>query len=488
MSEPYETTNIVNTNIESKEALMKKQYQHKLKTSVAKLFKQLSSGCDKKICYNTEFCKKAKDFDSTPYSNLSKQELLQFCYNKIKESDNIDSLVCIDFKSYEYKGTLVNSFEEWYYIFDTDSKNITNMLNINHDKAYISPKKIFSFYNDSCSNKSNNKDKGVYAEIQAFNSMIDSIVKDYLVEVLIDFKEKDNLKLSKHHSIIENNITMQNKLLLSEYLFKIYFNFINYLLLSNELIYHIFFKEDTYTFFENFFMLMSYIKKEKKFDIKQPPNEAYFTDLFSQFCEDKPKINNKLNCFSISEDNSNNSIVLFKNCISCFQNFLTVLVLDLTQDHSEVTNTDLKILIGILRTFEMYYIANKRYDLVDKSLFESEKVNNYLSLKSQCFSYFTYMQLRNNENMNIFDKEISNFSFIKYFFLYDSASKKDIISQYNSKIQANEVSSSFESIDALLGLQNIYLVFKVKRNDLIKSTLDIISGNLNFRKPLKVSY
>ena len=90
--------------------------------------------------------------------------------------------------------------------------------------------------------------------------------------------------------------------------------------------------------------------------------------------------------------------------------------------------------------------------------------------------------------MNFFNTEADSFSFIKYYFLYDSASKKDIITQYNTRLQANEINSSFESISNLLGGVGYYLVFKIKRQDIVKSTLDIIIGNHNFRKPLRVSF
>ena len=45
----------------------------------------------------------------------------------------------------------------------------------------------------------------------------------------------------------------------------------------------------------------------------------------------------------------------------------------------------------------------------------------------------------------------------------------------------------FQNLDILFG-SGLTLNIKVNRNNLIKSTLDLIIGNLNFRKPLKVSF
>lgn len=459
----------------------KKQYEEKLKISIKALFNQLKSGCDRKICFNKENCRKAIGFNYDLISKLNDKDLLTQCIKQVQATENLDTLLCIDFNKYAYSSSFVKSFDDWYYIL-CDEQNLK-----------FCPYKALSL----AARIIEKEDFEIYNEIISFNSVINQIYKDYLVDVFINLKEQDEMNYDRHVSLLEHKITQEHKLQLSQYLFNLYFNFVNFIFVINKFYYNEKYKKDITIFFENFSMLIIHIKKLLKLNIYKPPKEEYFSKLFliyakDKFCNnlfDKNESNIYLNSKSVTEQKGNggpSSIQFFSDCIVNFQNFLTVLVLELTQEHVDPTKDDLKVLVGVLRLFELFYWANKSLGLVDKSLFENEKVNNYLSLKYQCDSYFKYHHNKLNDSLNVFDKEVDAFSFIKYHFLYDSASKKDIITLYNSRLQQKSILSSImENIDLLSGP---YLVLKVKRNDLVKSTLDLVSGNLDFKKPLKVSY
>lgn len=449
--------------------IQEKKYQEKLKRSIQILFKQLKSGCGKKVCYNKENCTTAIGFDKHIYSSMNDKELITCCIKRVQSTEVVDTLLCIDLSKYSYSSVFVAKFEDWIHV-------------LSNEDLVFNPKLCIPLANNS--SKYNNE-LDIYSEIKAFSSVINQIFKEHLVEALINNNSEGCLDL--HISAYESTLTESGKLCLANYLIKIYFNFINFLIINNKFDYNVHYKKDITEFFENFSILIIYFKKLRKLSSYKPEKDSLMFELFKEYSRDKIVRNVLLNNNNSNNNANKDSVELFNDCINNFHNFLTILVLELTQEHSEPSIDDLKVLVGLLRVFELFYWANKNYGLISKTLFENEKVNNYLSLKVQCSSYFKYHHNKDTEKINIISNEVDYFSFIKYYFLYDSASKKDIITAYNSRLQVNEVMSVNLDLESMLINQTFHITFKVRRNDLIKSTLDIISKNHNFRKPLKVS-
>ena len=85
------------------------------------------------------------------------------------------------------------------------------------------------------------------------------------------------------------------------------------------------------------------------------------------------------------------------------------------------------------------------------------------------------------------------FSLIKYHWLFDAASKSDILYTFNYHKQRTEMVNSFSDIMNLhlntIDLRSMYLFMEVRRHNLIEDTLNFVSNpTLNFRKQLKVKF
>ena len=490
----------------------KAQYQVNLKKGIQRLFTQLKTGCSKKVCFNRRNCIKDIDYsadkESGRISTMTDKELITKCIKTVSAAEYIETLLCIDFSSFKYESEIVSNFDDWYWIVSTSNTSYTSFSSSYHSLNFC-PKKAIELKKQ----KNLKEDYEMYNEIINFNKTMNKILLEYF---------SDYLKLNKSDSITEDYyakywalMTEENRIRFSEYLFKINFNFFNFIIVCNYFYYNSLHKVEIFNFFENYCILSNIVSKHNH--LKRKSN--YFTTMFVEYVyyssnkniilnnkklflskkeekEDNSKmeIDDEININSnnnlISNNKNSNSIVVedyFYENINAFNNFLTILVLELTNNSEEPSTKDIKLLVGLLRIFEYFYFANKKYRMVSNEIFCNEKVNNYLSLKVQFLSYFKYHHNKSNEDMNIIANEAECFSFIKYYFLYDSGSKKDIISQYNNRLQHLEISNSFESIESLLALGGMHLVFEVSRKDLIKSTLDIIAKNLNFRKPLRVS-
>lgn len=479
---------------------IKAKYQENLKKGIQKLYNQLKKGCSKKYCFNKGNCINDIDFDEDKLklniNGISDKELITRCIKTVGSTEYLDTLFCLDLtENIEYKSKFVTQIDEWYHI-------------VCNSKLVFCPKKAEYIAKKIVINGVKENNFEAYTEIIIFNKVINKILIDLFSDVLKD--NNSEIIEKEFFGSYSNKITEVNRKRLIEYLFKMHFNFFNFMIVNNFFDYNINHKKDIYNFFENYCVISNQILKIKNLKSKTPAASEYFTSMFveyvfyssnkniilnnkklfleyhySNFQETNKVSNTNMEIDYIESKPENKNIDYFLENIHNLNNFLTILVLDLTTSSEEPSTKDIKLLVGFLRIFEYFYFANKKYRMISNEIFANEKVNNYLSLKVQFLSYFKY-HYNKSENMNIISNEAECFSFIKYYFLYDSGSKKDIISQYNSRLQHLEVSSSFDSIESLLA-SGTRLTFEILRNDLIKSTLDIIAKNLNFRMPLKVS-
>ena len=421
-----------------------KSYEEKLKKTIQIHFKQLKNGCSNKVCYNTHNCRNAFNFSNNSLLKLSDKELLLCSLKKAKQNDDINNLVCYNLAKYEYKSKIVDSITDWY-------------LLLNNINQYFDPNKVAIIK------------KVIFEEIDEIN-LFNNSMKTILTDCFPELVEKN-----KHESVDCSVLPIEQRISLLDLLLKINFNFINFFLLTGHLNYNYNYIQYILDLFENFIKISYHFKNLNKIST-EIYQDAYFLDLFKGY--------NEVSKYNV---NINSPLANFSLSLENLQNFLTVLILDYTGDDVLPTKNELKLLAGIMRIFEIFYHANLVFNFVDKYLFENEKVNDHLSIKSQLKTYFDHHHNKKVESFHILDDEIEHFSFIKYHYIYNTASKKEIISEYNICLQEKEIKMGFQNLDILFG-SGLTLNIKVNRNNLIKSTLDLIIGNLNFRKPLKVSF
>lgn len=406
----------------------KKEYELKVKSIIQSLFKQIKNGCYRNKCYNYLYCPKSDNFS---YKYTTDKNLISDCLGIIKNSDNIENLICYDFKLESYSSSAVANFDSW---FDAFSLNNS-----------FSPSKA------NCYNINYKFD--IFKEIDQFNKAYEKIIEYLKLQKIVILKENTVLKINKPESIIS-------------YLFKIYFNFINFILVNSDFMYNITFKIQKEQLLNEFFILFNTYRLMNNSALNNPPNEMFILDMLKNYNKES-----------------------FEIVVSSLQNFLTVLLVDLTSAESGLTASEMVLLVGLMRLIEIYYYSNEYFKFIPKESFYNDSVNHYLSIKAQCSNYYKYHNI--NEKAISLLEEADVFSFIKYFFTYDIGSKKDIISIYNTKVQSNEIfSSAFDSMDYMLsGLNSVYLQMNVRRTNLVEDTLDIISkSNINFKKPLKVKF
>lgn len=409
----------------------KKDYQLKIKKAIQELFNQMKNGCYRRLCYNKKYCKKNPFFK---YDYISDKQLISDCLSIVKTSDVIEDILCIDFRCMNKDKSIDNNS-----LIDIDK-----WIELEDDQGRLNPILI--------KEKEKVKQSEIYNDIVKFNESYKIIIKSLSDSKFIKITE------SIYEVVYKNKEYIYNILL---YLYRLYFNLLNYILLSNEFMYNIENKDNIKSFIDDFLIIKNTIDLEYKQDFK------YLLEYFTIF-------------------NKND----FNKIISNLQNFLTILLVYLTSQESMTGIEELTLLVGLMRVFEVYWIINLSYDYISKELFHNDSVNNYLSVKSQCNSYFKYHK-DHNKLLSI-REEVEIFSFIRYYFVYNISSKKDIITQFNLNTQTKEIFSSsmnVSSLESLLyGMEMPYLIIKVRRSDLIEDTLNIIIGNFNFRKPLKVKF
>lgn len=532
--------------------------------------------------------------------NISDKELLLLCCNMAKNEDNIQNYLCFDFKVLKYSSYVVENFDDWFSDFNINNKDVnssTNSLltksddnkfnltnkssnnmqidisadikesiikeynsiictdnkNKNMDRKfcnyYLDPKIIIKKIN--CIDKNKNEISfDLFKEIQCFNNIFEEIINNILIieqNIVVKKNNEFNYNINndfKNNSYYNNieykDLLKQNYINSIDYVFKIYFNFINFCLFNDDFMYNLSYRKELELLLTNFNIILNLNKEvistlKFNYDSNNNNNNSIINseepnNIFS-ICKNKI-----LACNDIYKNYIFFNQQEFEKVVNLLNNFLTVLLVDLTQQKTIVN--DLIILVGIMRLFEFMHDANYsdilinnnnirlintelktnkkssakdlNFDLtikkdlnnnnninninplVKKHVFYNDSMNNYLSIKAQCVNYFKYLKKKEECN-NVYDfkLEAQNFSFVKYYFMYDTGSKKEILSYFNIRAQAQEaLSSSLNIIENIFSVssESMYLIFKINRNNIVEDTLDIIVKNINFRKPLKVKF
>ena len=389
------------------------EYETKLKANLKLLISQLKFGCYRTLCYNIGFCKKS--FEIKDYKN--DKEILTDCLKLVKESKNIEDMLCTDFR---------------------------NIVEKEDVESYIMNNFIYSDYNNV-----------------KFSAIFQNKLNLKLAEIVVESNEIDFAKklvsINEFFSYFIKKYSFANKNEnLLKYLVLIYIKVI--LIISHKSDYFFCHESNTKLFYDLFYQfnyLFSFINPETKLQIYES------------------------NFFSLFKDNANEHY--FLNMIQSFHTFLTVFLF-----YTENVENKLKILNNFLKIFEIMYQINKEHDIVSKDEFSNEKMNTDIDIKEECYRFLDYTI--NKEDKNDEDRESEYFTFIHYSFLLSASHKSYIIKKYNIVLQnKNSYQNSISNI-LNYGLDGIYLIFKINRDNIVKDTLDIIiNSSLNFKKELKVN-
>jgi hypothetical protein len=166
---------------------------------------------------------------------------------------------------------------------------------------------------------------------------------------------------------------------------------------------------------------------------------------------------------------------LMIDIVNAYQCFISIFFM---MENNKTAFVKIKNLIKI---FNIFYKINYKFRIVPYTEFYNEAINNNEDLKYLIIK----LSKSNKKNQKLFN-------LLKYSWLFDSAFKRDVLSELNAIRQKqemiNSITSGINSFDNIFNLENnIYLSFDIRRENIIEDTLNIISNSkINFNKPLKV--
>jgi hypothetical protein len=366
------------------------------KEEIKKYFFQLNSGCFRDICYNPH-CKKSKsNFILILELTFSNQSELLAEAMKLARSS-------------------LNNF-------CLDSKDLKSITQYDPNISNISIK-------ENVENLAMNFMNIDLKTIDSINGLFGGLKYDY-VKLMCYYKDyKEKYKAIEELNIINSFFSHHIKEIKNVKNYSVYLQYYLMYLNCRLLIYvslHPFFgylesaPEEIKEFFQNFVIFKRLIKqleineKSNKFDILQ-----FFSD--------------------INKD-------LMSELIKNYQDFLSVYFLS-------DTRTDLDILIYFIKTFKIIYLVNERYKIVQYKEFYNDTINKNLDIKRDFEIYFNKLK----KKINLKDE---SFCLLSYPWLFDSASKSEVLYYYNTNKQRSEV---FNQLMNLQNLSNFNLNFEVKR-------------------------
>lgn len=178
---------------------------------------------------------------------------------------------------------------------------------------------------------------------------------------------------------------------------------------------------------------------------------------------------------------------IFSNIINNYQNFLALLLFQVGEGEEDDYRDEktFEVLIKFMSVFNFIHQINEKLSIVNFRDFYNDSVSKYLNVKIECKNYLNSLKVKKGGE--------KPFSLIKYHWLFDAASKSDILYTFNYHKQRTEMVNSFSDIMNLhlntIDLRSMYLFMEVRRHNLIEDTLNFVSNpTLNFKKQLKVKF
>ena len=143
-----------------------------------------------------------------------------------------------------------------------------------------------------------------------------------------------------------------------------------------------------------------------------------------------------------------------------------------------------------VRTVDIFSEANNARHLKDRIHFKdfhNDAINKEVSLKDHFIAW-----IREREECKKFGRTFDRhrvFTLCSYPWILDASNKSELLKIQN-KIEQDQ--NRFNNINDLLlnpGMGALYLMLEVRREHVLEDTLRrIISGNVNFKKPLRIMF
>ena len=458
----------------------KAEIQKILKSNILRIYKQIKTGCCRKICYNIYCAKNSlcrKIYGKSSNEKIFKELMLinQSMINVYNTYDNLDKFIC-------------NENEE---ILKLEKKFDSFSINLNYN--YLSNKnqlpdinldltKIVKYYKNSSSNSLDELIK----EISAFNNYFDTLTK--------------NINITEVQALKEQSILY--------YLFYFMSRAFFYIILSNNFMVTKGNSIEYTKFFSNYRNILNICKAYIKDDIS---NNNIILDK------------NEKNDFGIEKKIKKAVYIAFKNLrnyknefkdaiISC-QNFLILILFSAETEQQDKNlnpflippNTKLldKEMFNLLEIFvinlDFFYKINLYFSIIDYKVFYNDGMSKKINFRNEFKIYLTNEKIKEEykkqKNGDKKDKLQLKFTLLNYMWLFNPSAKNEIIILFNNRQRRSEFMKSINQAPPLLGLplfvsaNDVFLTINIRRKNLIEDALNELSKkDIKLQNPIKVRF
>ena len=458
----------------------KAEIQKILKSNILRIYKQIKTGCCRKICYNIYCAKNSlcrEIYGKSSNEKIFKELMLinQSMINVYNTYDNLDKFICNENEEILKLEKKFDSFSinlNYNYL-----SNMNQLPDINLDLT-----KIVKYYKNSSSNSLDELIK----EISAFNNYFDTLTK--------------NINITEVQALKEQSILY--------YLFYFMSRAFFYIILSNNFMVTKGNSIEYTKFFSNYRNILNICKAYIKDDIS---NNNIILDK------------NEKNDFGIEKKIKKAVYIAFKNLrnyknefkdaiISC-QNFLILILFSAETEQQDKNlnpflippNTKLldKEMFNLLEIFvinlDFFYKMNLYFSIIDYKVFYNDGMSKKINFRNEFKIYLTNEKIKeeykNQKNGDKKDKLQLKFTLLNYMWLFNPSAKNEIIILFNNRQRRSEFMKSINQAPPLLGLplfvsaNDVFLTINIRRKNLIEDALNELSKkDIKLQNPIKVRF
>ena len=458
----------------------KAEIQKILKSNILRIYKQIKTGCCRKICYNIYCAKNSlcrEIYGKSSNEKIFKELMLinQSMINVYNTYDNLDKFICNENEEILKLEKKFDSFSinlNYNYL-----SNMNQLPDINLDLT-----KIVKYYKNSSSNSLDELIK----EISAFNNYFDTLTK--------------NINITEVQALKEQSILY--------YLFYFMSRAFFYIILSNNFMVTKGNSIEYTKFFSNYRNILNICKAYIKDDIS---NNNIILD------------ENEKNDFGIEKKIKKAVYIAFKNLrnyknefkdaiISC-QNFLILILFSAETEQQDKNlnpflippNTKLldKEMFNLLEIFvinlDFFYKMNLYFSIIDYKVFYNDGMSKKINFRNEFKIYLTNEKIKEEykkqKNGDKEDKLQLKFTLLNYMWLFNPSAKNEIIILFNNRQRRSEFMKSINQAPPLLGLplfvsaNDVFLTINIRRKNLIEDALNELSKkDIKLQNPIKVRF
>ena len=458
----------------------KAEIQKILKSNILRIYKQIKTGCCRKICYNIYCAKNSlcrEIYGKSSNEKIFKELMLinQSMINVYNTYDNLDKFICNENEEILKLEKKFDSFSinlNYNYL-----SNMNQLPDINLDLT-----KIVKYYKNSSSNSLDELIK----EISAFNNYFDTLTK--------------NINITEVQALKEQSILY--------YLFYFMSRAFFYIILSNNFMVTKGNSIEYTKFFSNYRNILNICKEYIKDDIS---NNNIILDK------------NEKNDFGIEKKIKKAVYIAFKNLrnyknefkdaiISC-QNFLILILFSAETEQQDKNlnpflippNTKLldKEMFNLLEIFvinlDFFYKMNLYFSIIDYKVFYNDGMSKKINFRNEFKIYLTNEKIKEEykkqKNGDKKDKLQLKFTLLNYMWLFNPSAKNEIIILFNNRQRRSEFMKSINQAPPLLGLplfvsaNDVFLTINIRRKNLIEDALNELSKkDIKLQNPIKVRF